>query len=340
MILLAIATAMVIQGPAPAAQSAAPKTVPIKEWKVPWDDTRPRDPYVAKDGRVWFVGQVGNYLAVLDTTTGQFKRYDLEPGAGPHNLIVDDNGTVWYTGNTAAHIGNLDPATGKITKYPMPDPAARDPHTLIFDRDYAQNGLMFFTVQGGGFVGRFNSKTGEVTLRKPATPSSRPYGIMQDSKGIVWFDEFNTNKIGRLDPATMELKEFPLPAEKARPRRIAVTNDGIVWYGDYARGYLGRLDPATGKVEEWLNPGGADSRPYALGTDGEKVWFAETGSDPNRLVGFDPRTRQFISVSNVPSGGGTVRHMFYDKRTESFWFGSDVGTIGRAAVSLKDKPVS
>ena len=341
MILITALSMMAVQGAASTPAPAA-KPVPIREWNVPWDNTRPRDPYPAPDGRVWFVGQTSHYVAALDTASGTFKRYDLDPGTGPHNLVVDDQGIVWYTGNAArpAHIGRLDPATGKITKYLMPDSAARDPHTLILDNQHARNGLMYFSVQGGNFVGRFNSKTGEITLRRAPTPNARPYGIMQDAQGIVWFDEFNSNKIGRLDPATMEIKEFSLPSAAARPRRIAVTNDGIVWYGDYARGFLGRLDPATGEVQEWPNPGGAQSRPYAMGTDGERVWFVETGSEPNRLVGFDPKTRTFVSVSNVPSGGGTVRHMSYDRRNEMFWFGSDVGTIGRAHVTLKEKPTS
>jgi virginiamycin B lyase len=46
---------------------AAP--VEIQEWTVPWDDTRPRDPYADARQRVWFVGQVGNYIAYLDPTT-------------------------------------------------------------------------------------------------------------------------------------------------------------------------------------------------------------------------------------------------------------------------------
>jgi len=29
----------------------------LEEWQVPWLESRPRDPYVAPDGRVWFVGQ-------------------------------------------------------------------------------------------------------------------------------------------------------------------------------------------------------------------------------------------------------------------------------------------
>ena len=94
--------------------------IEITEWTVPWDNTRPRDPYVENERRVWFVGQRADYLGLLDPESGEFKRYELDAGAGPHNLIVDEEGYVWYAGNRAAHIGKLDPETGEITKYPMP----------------------------------------------------------------------------------------------------------------------------------------------------------------------------------------------------------------------------
>ena len=41
-------------------------TLEVKEWPVPWEGTRPRDPYVAPGGKVWFCGQQGNYLAYFD----------------------------------------------------------------------------------------------------------------------------------------------------------------------------------------------------------------------------------------------------------------------------------
>ena len=96
--------------------------VPVKEWPVPYPDSRPRDPYVDGKNRVWFVGQVGNYIAYLDPATGKFRRYEIEDGALPHNLIVDQKDMVWYAGNGNGHIGKLDPATGKVTRYPMPNP--------------------------------------------------------------------------------------------------------------------------------------------------------------------------------------------------------------------------
>ena len=114
------------------ALTAAPN--PIQEWAVPWENTRPRDPYVAPDGRVWFVGQEGNYVANLDPKTGKFDRYDIDPGTHPHNLVVAPDGMVWFTGNQNGRLVRLDPKTRKLTTYAMPDPSIQDPHTMTLDR--------------------------------------------------------------------------------------------------------------------------------------------------------------------------------------------------------------
>ena len=130
--------------------SLSANEIEIEEWVVPWENSRPRDPFVDSQGRVWFVGQRSHYVAYLDVSTGEFTKFDLTPGTGPHSLIVDKAGDVWYSGNQAAHIGRLDPETGEIAKYPMPNPDAQDPHTLVFDG----NGDLWFTVQWGNFVGK------------------------------------------------------------------------------------------------------------------------------------------------------------------------------------------
>lgn len=308
----------------------------IKEWPVPWADTRPRDPFVdPTTGRIWFCGQAGHYLAYFVPATGQFKRYDLEPGTGPHNLIVDKSGIVWFSGNLVGYIGRLDPRDGSVKKYPMRDPMVRDPHTLVFDK----SGDIWFTAQGGNAVGKLTVGTGKIQLVYMSSENSRPYGIKLNSKGQPWFVEFGTNKIGTVDPATMQLREITLPRAEARPRRMEITSDDKVWYGDYAGGFLGRYDPVTGKVDEWQLPGGADARPYAMVRDDEdRVWVVET-SRPNRFVAFDSRTLKFSEETPVPSGGGVVRHMFYDAATKSIWFGTDANTIGQAVLPERSQPV-
>jgi virginiamycin B lyase len=311
--------------------------VPIKEWPVPYADSRPRDPYADGQNRIWFVGQTGNYIAYLEPESGKFKRYELEGGALPHNLIVDQKGMVWYAGNGNGHIGRLDPATGKITRYPMPNPEARDPHTLVFDN----KGDIWFTVQNSNFVGRLRTGSGKIDLIKVATSNARPYGIAVDSKGRPWFNEFGSEKIAMVDPVTLKIREQSLPNDRSRSRRIAITSDDRIWYVDYSRGYLGRFDPATGQFKEWALPGGASALPYAMAVDDrDRLWMVETGSQPNRLVGFDPKTERFFGLTPIPSGGGTVRHMMYDKRSGQIWFGTDNNTVGRAQVTEADTPPS
>jgi virginiamycin B lyase len=319
------------------APATLPAQVPIKEWPVPYPDSRPRDPYVDGQNRVWFVGQTGNYVAYLEPESGKFKRYELEAGALPHNLIVDQKGAVWYAGNGNGHIGKLDPATGKITRYPMPDPEVRDPHTLVFD----QKGDIWFTVQTSNYVGRLRPATGKIDLIRVATPNARPYGIKVDSKGRPWFNEFGSEKIAMVDPATLKIEEHSLPNDRSRGRRMAITSDDRIWYVDYSRGYLGRFDPASKQFKEWALPGGSGALPYAMAVDDrDRLWLVETGSQPNRFVGFDSKTEKFFGVTPVPSGGGTVRHMMFDGRTGQIWFGTDNNTIGRAQVTAAGAPPS
>jgi virginiamycin B lyase len=299
----------------------------VKEWTVPWEGTRPRDPFVDPKGRVWFVGQEGNYIAYLEPESGRFERYEIDEGTHPHNLVVDAKGKVWYTGNRNGRLVRLDPDTRKLTNFPMPDPVAvRDPHTMIVD----DAGNAWFTAQQAGVVGRLDGSSGKIRLWKTGD-GTRPYGIVFGDGGRVWFDLFGTNELGVIDPATMELRRHTLP-EGARPRRIGVTSDGMVWYGDYARGYLGRLDPASGKVEEFAMPGGARSLPYAMAVDArDRIWLAETGLRPNRLVAFDPRRRAFTDSVAVAGGdaANTIRHMVFHQPTGAIWFGTDRNTVGR-----------
>ena len=328
---LAVAT-LALLAAVPAAASAQDASLEPKEWTVPWQNSRPRDPIMDHSGRVWFVGQAGNYVAYLDPKSGQFKQYRVDDGTNPHNINLDERGGVWFTGNRNSRIVNLNPETGELKTFMMPDSSVRDPHTMIWGND----GIAWFTAQQSQRVGRFDRNTGEIKLWRPSQPRSNPYGIVLDSKGQPWFDLFATNRIGTIDPKTLEYREFPLPDARARPRRIALTSDDAVWYGDYSRGFLGRLDPKTGQVEEWPMPSGAASLPYAMTSDDrDRLWLVETGVQPNRLVAFDAKTKTWVASIPVPSNGSsknTIRHMTFNRPTREIWFGTDAGTIGAVKV--------
>ncbi|MBI2795450.1 MAG: lyase [Gemmatimonadetes bacterium] len=331
-----IAAALLVPAGAPvpaAAQAGA--AVPMQEWTVPWEKSRPRDPAVDAQGRIFFVGQVGNYVARLDPRTGDFEKFAIDAGTMPHNVVVDRRGFAWYSGNMNGMIGRLDPATGAITRYPMPDANVKDPHTLAFD----PAGDIWFTAQNSNVVGKLTVSSGKVQLLALERPRSRPYGIVIDPHGRPWFCLFGTNRIGTVDPATMQVTEIAGPDSMYRPRRIAMTSDGRVWTVDYMRGMLVAYDPRTKQWKEWASPLGKASLPYAMTVDDrDRLWWVETGKQPNRLVGFDPATQQMLGATEVKSGGGTIRHMVFDRATGVIWFGTDNNTIGKAVVS--PKPIS
>ena len=308
----------------------------IREWQVPYERSVPRDPFAESATSVWFVGQRGGYLAHLDTTTGEFTQVPLKDGSGPHNLIVGSDGVAWYAGNLNGLIGRYDPATRKIEEIPMPLEAARDPHTLIFD---AGEQHIWFTVQHSNMIGRLNIETRKVDLVPSQTAGSRPYGIKLAPDGSIWVVLFGTNKLAHIDPDTLALVEVELPNAGSRPRRLEVLEDGGVWYVDYALGTLGRYDPVGKGIQEWPLPQGERSLPYGMASDsGGKLWMVATGVQPNVFLGFDPETETFFGETEVPSGGGTIRHMHYHDPSGAVWFGTDTNTIGRVIVEPGKTP--
>ena len=294
----------------------------LKEWDVEWGGGT-RDPAVGPDGRVWFVGQRGNYVAVFDPATEQFRRYEIEAGTNPHTLIVEPQGIVWYAGNRNNRIGRLDPATGRIRTIMTGE--ARDPHTMVFDG----MGNIWFTSQGSNRVGRLDMDTDKVDLVTPYPEPSNPYDVVMDAKGTPWVALLRTNTVARIDPATLAVTRFEEANAESRSRRLDVTSDGMVWYGD-SRGFVGRISPATGETTEWRVPGEAAARPYALTKDDQgRIWVSDSGPE-KRLIGFDPRTEQFFA--NIPVSG-TIRNMFFDPKTKMMWFCTDANKIGRIVTS-------
>ena len=133
--------------------------VKFDEWMTPSVRPFPHDPAAARDGSVWYTGQLSNVVGHLDPTTGRFREYSLPTAnSGPHGLVEDPDGNIWYTGNAAGLIGKIDIKSGTVTEHKMPDPQARDPHSLVFSR----SGVIVFTVQVGNFVGTLDPKTGKV----------------------------------------------------------------------------------------------------------------------------------------------------------------------------------
>jgi len=60
----------------------------------------------------------------------------------------------------------------------------------------------------------------------------RPYDIVVDLRGKIWFDEFTANKIVRFDPPLTNYG-VPLPGLDSQVRKMAVDQTGAVWLSEY-----------------------------------------------------------------------------------------------------------
>ena len=116
--------------------------------------TRPRDPFADAQGRVWFVGQNGNYVARLDPKTGEFKRYEIEPAPIP-TISSSTKGMVWFTGNRNEPPREARSRDGQAHEVHDARSTVRDPHTMIFDHS---SGDAWFTAQNAGTVGKLRSR--------------------------------------------------------------------------------------------------------------------------------------------------------------------------------------
>jgi virginiamycin B lyase len=89
-----------------------PAEISFKEWQAPTPGSRPHDPLAARDGSLWYTGQLANVLGRLDPASGQIKEFPLKtPHSGPHGLMEDGDGNIWYTGNIGSFTRGQSPNT-------------------------------------------------------------------------------------------------------------------------------------------------------------------------------------------------------------------------------------
>src|ERR1035437_4090953 len=76
-----------------------PVEISFKEWQAPTSGSRPHDPLAARDGSLWYSGQMANVLGRVDPKTGDIKEFPLKTAhSGPHGLKEDSGGNIWLHG--------------------------------------------------------------------------------------------------------------------------------------------------------------------------------------------------------------------------------------------------
>jgi virginiamycin B lyase len=151
------------------------------------------------------------------------------------------------------------PAEIVLRAYELPAGGGH-PHDVAVGAD----GLVWYTAQRSGQLGRLDPATGKVDLI-PLGAGAAPHGVIIGPDNAPWVTEGGTNAIVRVDPQTFQVKHWKLPEARGYVNLNTATFDrsGRIWFTGQ-NGVYGRLDPKTGDLQVWDAPRGRG--PYGIAT--------------------------------------------------------------------------
>lgn len=192
-----------------------------------------------------------------------------------------------------------------VQAYALP-PAGGSPHDVAVGSD----GIVWYTAQRDGKLGRLDPATGKVEL-VPLGANAAPHGVIIGPDGAPWVTEGGSNSIVRVDPKTREVKDWPLPAGRGyvNLNTLAFDNRGRVWFTGQ-NGIYGRLDPKTGSMQVWDAPRGRGPYGIAATPDGVIYYASLAGSHIARL---DPETGA-ATIIEPPTRNQGARRVWSDSK--------------------------
>ena len=278
-----VAALAVVLGATLSAALAAP-VGKLTQFKVPTNNSQPRDITVGSDGNLWFTEGNEVFTPGPDpdgggtfhrnvgriTPTGEITEFRIEDGIGPTqcfcllNDIVQGPGDVLYFTTNNPGLGRIT-TDGDILSFVAPDNSAANGSGIA-----AHGDDIWYADFNNDSLWRYDTTLDSFTQFNVPEPSD----VAVDEAGIVWFAATSDQAIGRLDPETGNVTLTQ--TDTLVPRGITVADDGDVWFSArFVPQGVGELDPDTNEVREFPltdNPGPQD---IAASPDGS-VWFTQT----------------------------------------------------------------
>ena len=183
-------------------------------------------------------------------------------------------------------------------------------------------GIVYYTGQSKGYLGRLDPKTGKDENISIGSGSA-PHGVVVAADGSAWITDGGLNAIARFDPATKKFAYYMLPPQRYANLNTGVFDkDGVYWFTGQS-GVHGSVNPKTGKLESWKSPRGGS---YGITvTPGNDVWYAALAGD--HLGKIDKATGNVEIVEPHKKGSGP-RRIWSDSKGAlwvSFWHSGEVG---------------
>lgn len=184
-----------------------------------------------------------------------------------------------------------DSLVAGIAEYDMP--LARD---LAHDVAVDSTGRVVITGMFSHAMYTLDPASGRLSEVALPVPNGGPRAVEIDGEGNWWVLLGAGRQIARYQPRTNEWRSWPIDMY---PHSIGIGSGGIWFNGHFTRDpeLIAVLDPISGQITKHELPPHASLRsaggpvPYELriAPDG-RVWMSELQG--NRIIGYDPRTRQ------------------------------------------------
>ena len=280
-----VAALAVVLGATLSAAQAAP-VGKLTQFKVPTDNSQPRNITVGSDGNLWFTegnevftpgpdpdggGTFHRNIGKI-TPAGAITEFRIEEGIGPTQCFCLLNDIVQGPGDVLYFTTN-NPGLGRITTGGEILPFVAPNNSLANGSGIAAHGDdIWYADSNNDSLWRYDTTGPDTGFTQFPVPE--PSDVAVDEAGIVWFAATSDQAIGRLDPATGNATLTP--TVNLVPWGITVAADGDVWFSArFVPQGVGELDPDTNNVREFPltdNPGPQD---IAASPDGS-VWFTQT----------------------------------------------------------------
>lgn len=195
------------------------------------------------------------------------------------------------------------------------------PHDVAADAQ----GIVWYTAQYDGKLGRIDPKTGEITLI-PLGPGSKPHGVIIGPDGAPWLTDAGHNAILRVDPATNKIQSWKLPEDRADAHLNTPAFDGRgrIWFTGQG-GIYGVLDPATGRMNIYDAPRGVG--PYGIAaTPSGDIYYAALASS---YVGKVDTETGAVTVLEPPRKNQGARRVWSDSKGRVYVSEWNTGFLSR-----------
>jgi virginiamycin B lyase len=178
-------------------------------------------------------------------------------------------------------------------------PAGSHPHDVA----PATDGGIWYTAQGGGYLGWLDPSTGDIR-QIGLGPRSAPHGVVVGPDGAAWVTDGGLNAIVRVDPQTSEVRVFPVPGRNADLNTATFDRTGILWFTGQS-GVYGRLDPSSGDLKVFDAPRGAGPYGIIATPDGSRVFYASLAG--SHIAEINLETAQATPIDPPTPGQGARR---------------------------------